>query len=104
MIAQLLFLESEDPDERSYCIYINSPGGLVSAGLAIYDTMQYISCEAPVDAAVHRLMAASMAAVLLAGGKRESAMPLPNSAGHDPPGFGRIPRLRDEPRDLQMRE
>ena len=75
VIAQLLFLESEDPDKDIY-LYINSPGGSVSAGLAIYDTMQYIR---PDVATICIGMAASMAAVLLAGGAKGKRTALPNS-------------------------
>jgi ATP-dependent Clp protease protease subunit len=74
-IAQLLFLESEDPD-KDIILYINSPGGSVSAGLAIYDTMQYIR---PDVATVCIGMAASMGAVLLAGGAKGKRSALPNS-------------------------
>ncbi|MCM0755799.1 ATP-dependent Clp endopeptidase proteolytic subunit ClpP [Desulfovibrio aminophilus] len=73
--AQLLFLESEDPDKEIY-MYINSPGGVVTAGLAIYDTMQYIS--APV-ATLCMGQAASMAALLLASGAKGMRYALPNS-------------------------
>jgi len=75
VIAQLLFLESEDPDKDVY-LYINSPGGSVSAGLAIYDTMQYIR---PNVSTICIGMAASMAAVLLAGGTKGKRTALPNS-------------------------
>jgi len=75
IIAQLLFLESEDPD-RDINIYINSPGGSVSAGLAIYDTMQYIK---PDCATICLGMAASMASLLLAGGSAGKRTALPNS-------------------------
>ncbi len=74
-IAQLLFLESEDP-EKDIHLYINSPGGSVSAGLAIYDTMQYIR---PDVATICIGMAASMGAVLLAGGAKGKRTALPNS-------------------------
>jgi len=74
-IAQLLFLESEDPD-KDINLYINSPGGSVSAGLAIYDTMQYIR---PDVATICIGMAASMGAVLLAGGAPGKRAGLPNS-------------------------
>jgi ATP-dependent Clp protease protease subunit len=74
-IAQLLFLESEDPD-KDVNIYINSPGGSVSSGLAIYDTMQYIR---PDVATICIGMAASMGAVLLAGGAKGKRSALPNS-------------------------
>ena len=66
VIAQLIFLESEDPDKDIH-LYINSPGGSVTAGLAIYDTMQYIR---PEISTICIGMAASMAAVLLAGGQK----------------------------------
>jgi ATP-dependent Clp protease, protease subunit len=75
IIAQLLFLESEDPD-RDINIYINSPGGSVSAGLAIYDTMQYIK---PDCATICLGMAASMASLLLAGGAKGKRTALPHS-------------------------
>ena len=74
-IAQLLFLESEDP-EKDIFLYINSPGGSVSAGLAIFDTMAYIR---PDVATICIGMAASMGAVLLAGGAKGKRMALPNS-------------------------
>jgi ATP-dependent Clp protease protease subunit len=75
VIAQLLFLESEDP-EKDISLYINSPGGVVNAGLAIYDTMQYL--RAPVST-ICIGMAASMAAVLLAAGAKGKRYALPNS-------------------------
>ncbi len=75
IVAQLLFLESEDP-EKDINLYINSPGGSVSAGLAIYDTMQYI--KSPVSTICVGL-AASMGAVLLAGGAKNKRFALPNS-------------------------
>jgi len=75
VIAQLLFLESEDPD-KDINLYINSPGGSVSAGLAIYDTMQYIRPEV---ATICMGLAASMGAVLLAGGAKGKRAGLPNS-------------------------
>ena len=75
IIAQLLFLESEDP-ERDISLYINSPGGIVTAGLAIYDTMQYL--RAPVST-ICLGMAASMASVLLAAGAKGKRYSLPNS-------------------------
>jgi ATP-dependent Clp protease, protease subunit len=75
IIAQLLFLESEDPDKDIH-LYVNSPGGSVSAGLAIYDTMQYIR---PDVATICTGMAASMGAVLLAGGTAGKRTSLPNS-------------------------
>ena len=75
VIAQLLFLESEDP-KKDIKIYINSPGGSVTAGLAIYDTMQFIK---PDVATICIGMAASMGAFLLAGGKKGKRMALPNA-------------------------
>jgi ATP-dependent Clp protease protease subunit len=75
VVAQLLFLESEDPD-KDVNLYINSPGGVVTAGMAIYDTMQYVKC--PVST-ICIGQAASMAAVLLAGGAKGKRVALPNS-------------------------
>ncbi|MFN3821617.1 MAG: ATP-dependent Clp endopeptidase proteolytic subunit ClpP [bacterium] len=75
VIAQLLFLEAEDP-EKDISLYINSPGGLVTSGLAIYDTMRYIKCDIATIAVGH---AASMAALLLAAGTKGKRSALPNS-------------------------
>ena len=75
IIAQLLFLEAEDP-ERDISLYINSPGGVVTSGLAIYDTMQYL--RAPVSTMCIG-MAASMASVLLAAGATGKRYALPNA-------------------------
>ncbi len=75
IIAQLLFLEADDPD-KDITFYINSPGGSVTAGLAIYDTMQYIRCDV---ATLCMGQAASMGALLLAAGKAEKRFTLPNS-------------------------
>ncbi len=75
VVAQLLFLESEDPEKDVY-LYINSPGGVVTAGFAIYDTMQYI--KSPVST-ICTGQAASMAAVLLAAGAHGKRIALPNS-------------------------
>ena len=75
VVAQLLFLESEDPD-KDISIYINSPGGSVTAGLAIYDTMQYIK---PDVSTICIGMAASMGAVLLTAGAEGKRIALPNS-------------------------
>lgn len=75
VVAQLLFLESEDPD-KDISIYINSPGGSVTAGLAIYDTMQYIK---PDVSTICIGMAASMGAVLLTAGAKGKRIALPNS-------------------------
>ncbi len=75
IIAQLLFLESEDPSKDIY-LYINSPGGIITSGMAIYDTMQYI--KAPVVTTCIG-QAASMGALLLAGGEKEKRFALPHS-------------------------
>lgn len=75
IIAQMLFLESEDPDKDIY-LYINSPGGIVSAGLAVYDTMQYIK---PAVSTICTGQAASMGALLLAGGAPGKRFALPHS-------------------------
>ena len=75
IIAQLLFLEGQDPNKDIY-FYINSPGGSVSAGMAIYDTMQYIKCDV---STICLGMAASMGAFLLAAGTKGKRMALPNS-------------------------
>jgi ATP-dependent Clp protease protease subunit len=75
VIAQLLFLESEDPS-KDIQLYINSPGGSVSAGFGIYDTMQYIKCDV---STICCGMAASMGAFLLAGGTKGKRMALPNA-------------------------
>ena len=75
VIAQLLFLEAEDP-EKDIHFYINSPGGSVTAGMAIYDTMQYVKCDV---STICIGMAASMGAFLLAGGTKGKRMALPNS-------------------------
>ena len=75
IIAQLLFLEGEDPDKDIH-LYINSPGGSVSAGLAIYDTMQYIKCDV---STICVGMAASMGAFLLSGGAKGKRYALPNA-------------------------
>ena len=84
IIAQLLFLEADDP-ERDIFIYINSPGGMVSSGLAIYDTMQYISCDV---ATICMGQAASMGAILLAAGTKgkRSALPHARVMIHQPSG------------------
>lgn len=75
VVAQLLFLESEDPN-KDIQMYINSPGGSVSAGLAIYDTMQYINSDV---STICVGLAASMGAVLLAGGEKGKRFALPNA-------------------------
>ena len=75
VVAQLLFLEAEDPS-KDISLYINSPGGSVTAGWAIYDTMQYIKCDV---ATICISMAASMGAFLLAGGAKGKRQALPNA-------------------------
>ncbi|MDD6295263.1 MAG: ATP-dependent Clp endopeptidase proteolytic subunit ClpP [Treponema sp.] len=75
VVAQLLFLESENPD-KDISIYINSPGGVVTAGLAIYDTMQYVKCDVQT---ICMGQAASMGAILLAGGTKGKRYALPSS-------------------------
>ncbi len=74
-VAQLLFLEAEDP-EKDIQLYINSPGGSVTAGMAIYDTMRYIKCDV---STICIGMAASMGAFLLAGGTKGKRLALPNA-------------------------
>ena len=85
IVAQLIFLESEDPD-KEINIYINSPGGEVYSGLAVYDTMQYL--KAPVNT-ICVGMAASMAAVILAAGKKRMALPHSKILIHQPSGGAR---------------
>ena len=87
IVAQLLFLESEDPG-KDIQLYINSPGGVVSCGLAIYDTMQYIKCDV---STICIGMAASMGAFLLSGGTKGKRFALPNSEImiHQPSGGAR---------------
>ena len=75
IVAQLLFLEADDPD-KDIQLYINSPGGSVTAGMAIYDTMQYIKCDV---STVCIGMAASMGAFLLSGGAKGKRFALPNA-------------------------
>ena len=84
VVAQLLFLESEDPG-KDIQIYINSPGGSVTAGMSIYDTMQYIKCDV---STICLGMASSMGAFLLAGGTKGKRMALPHSTImiHQPSG------------------
>ncbi len=84
IVTQLLFLESEDPG-KDISLYINSPGGSVTAGMAIYDTMNYIKCDV---STICMGMAASMGAFLLAGGAKGKRMALPNSTImiHQPSG------------------
>jgi ATP-dependent Clp protease protease subunit len=87
VVAQMLFLEAEDP-EKDIHFYINSPGGSVTAGMAIYDTMQYIKCDVET---ICIGMAASMGAFLLAGGTKGKRMALPNAEImiHQPSGGAR---------------
>ena len=84
VVSQLLFLESEDPD-KDINLYINSPGGSVTAGMAIYDTMQYVKCDV---STMCMGMAASMGAFLLAGGAKGKRFALPHSTImiHQPSG------------------
>ena len=84
IVSQLLFLEAEDPG-KDIQLYINSPGGSVTAGMAIYDTMQYIKCDV---STICLGMAASMGAFLLAGGAKGKRFALPHSTIliHQPPG------------------
>jgi len=87
VVAQLLFLESEDPD-KDIQLYINSPGGMVTAGMAIYDTMQYIKCDV---STICVGLAASMGALLLSGGTKGKRLALPNAEImiHQPSGGAR---------------
>ena len=87
IVAQLLFLESEDPNKDIH-LYINSPGGSVTAGMAIYDTMNYIICDV---STICVGMAASMGAFLLAGGAKGKRLALPNAEVmiHQPSGGAR---------------
>ncbi|MFR7991885.1 MAG: ATP-dependent Clp endopeptidase proteolytic subunit ClpP [Lachnospiraceae bacterium] len=84
IVAQMLFLESEDPGKDIH-LYINSPGGVVTAGMAVYDTMQYIKCDV---STICIGMAASMGAFLLAGGTKGKRLILPNAEVmiHQPSG------------------
>ena len=87
VVSQLLFLESEDPD-KDINLYINSPGGSVTAGMAIYDTMQYVKCDV---STMCMGMAASMGAFLLSGGTKGKRLALPNAEImiHQPSGGAR---------------
>ncbi len=102
VVAQLLFLESEDPD-KEIMIYINSPGGVVYSGLAIFDTMQYVRC--PVSTACIG-MAASMGAVLLAAGQKGSRSALPNARImiHQPHGGarGQVTDIEIQAREVKL--
>ena len=75
VVAQLLYLEGQDPD-KDISLYINSPGGVITAGMAIYDTMQYIKCDV---STICMGMAASMGAFLLAAGAKGKRYALPNA-------------------------
>lgn len=87
VVSQLLFLEAEDPNKDIF-LYINSPGGSVTAGMAIYDTMQYIKCDV---CTICMGMAASMGAFLLSGGTKGKRLALPNATVmiHQPSGGAR---------------
>lgn len=87
IVAQLLYLEGQDPD-KDISFYINSPGGSITSGMAIYDTMQYIKCDV---STICIGMAASMGAFLLAGGTKGKRMALPNAEVmiHQPSGGAR---------------
>lgn len=91
VVAQMLFLEMEDPD-KDIMLYINSPGGSITAGMAIYDTMRYLKCEV---ATVCVGMAASMAAFLLAAGAKGKRKALPHAGGYDSPAAWRRARSGD---------
>ena len=88
VVAQLLFLESEDPN-KDIQLYINSPGGSVTAGMAIYDTMNYVKCDV---STICMGMAASMGAFLLAGGAKGKRFALPNAEImiHQPSGGAQV--------------
>ena len=90
VVAQLLYLEGQDPT-KDISLYINSPGGSVTAGMSIYDTMQYIKCDV---STICMGMAASMGAFLLAAGAKGKRMALPNSdiMIHQPSGAPRARR------------
>ena len=87
VVAQLLYLEAEDPD-RDISLYINSPGGSVSAGLAIYDTMNFIKCDV---STICIGMAASMGAFLLSAGAKGKRLALPNAESRNAPMLAAIP-------------
>ena len=95
IIAQLLFLESEDP-EKDISLYINSPGGVVNSGLAIYDTMQYLRAPGQHDLHRHGGLDGGGAA---RGRRPRQALRAPEQPDHDPPGLGRLPRQRPGRRD-----
>lgn len=85
VVAQLLYLEGQDPD-KDISLYINSPGGSVTAGLAIYDTMQYIKCDV---STICIGMAASMGAFLLSSGAKGKRLGAAKQRNHDPSAYGR---------------
>ncbi len=85
VVAQLLYLEGQDPD-KDISFYINSPGGSISAGMAIYDTMQYIKCDV---STICIGMAASMGSFLLAAGAKGKRYVAAQQRGDDPPAAGR---------------
>ena len=100
IVAQLLHLESEDPD-KDISLYINSPGGSVYAGLAIYDTMQFIK---PDVQTICVGIAMSMGALLLAGGAARQADGAAQREDPDPPGVARLPGPGDRHRDPRPRD
>ncbi len=93
VVAQLLYLEGQDPD-KDISLYINSPGGSISAGMAIHDTMQYIKCDV---STICMGMAASMGAFLLASGTKGKRFALPNCRDHDPSAADRGGRAAASP-------
>ena len=95
VVAQLLFLESENPD-KDINLYINSPGGSVTAGMSIYDTMQFIRCDVSTMCIGQ---AASMGAFLLAAGTQRQALCVAQFPDDDSPAFGRFARSRCRHRD-----
>ena len=90
VVAQLLFLEAENP-KKEIAMYINSPGGVVTSGLAIYDTMQFIR---PAVSTLCIGQAASMGSLLLAAGRQGHALCSAECAHHAAPAVGRLPRAR----------
>ena len=101
IIAQLLFLESEDPD-KDIMLYINCPGGVVTAGLAIYDTMQYVRC--PVVDHLHGAGGVDGRRPACARARKGSRYALPNTPHHDPPAAGRLRGSGDGHRDPRPRD
>ena len=99
VVAQLLFLESENPD-KEISLYINSPGGSVSAGMSIYDTMQFIKPEV---STLCMGMAASMGAFLLAAGAKGKRYCAAQCQGHDPSAAGRAQAKRRTSRSMPAR-